>query len=204
LLERSARLVPVEPRFEPDVADLFQRVVESVRATERQQKIAELNGVRTEPVEEWLPANAALPQDEPDPEPATSFYAEHADRLTVFLAPDVPTIFEGSPEALTTIDYRLYDEDFPGTFAGEKLDQLLLPALGAYLGEVMVKHLGGRWVPRKKLDETQVLVGDRAWLPFLRARRYMNSRRSLLEYSLTKFYKEAQRHHQPQRNPRGN
>ena len=197
LLERSARLAPVEPRFDPDLAVLFQRVVDSVRATQRQQSIAELNGLRTEPVDEWLPAKAAHPSDEADAVAARSFYVDLADRLTVFLAPDVPTVFSGSPEALTTIDYRLYDEDFPGVFAREKLDRLLTPALGAYLGEVIVKHLGGRWIPRDNLDEAQVVVGDRAWLPFLRARRYMQSRRSLLEYSLTKFYREAERHRPP-------
>lgn len=29
---------------------------------------------------------------------------------------------------------------------------------------------GGRWVPRKKLEEAAVAVDDRAWLPFLSAR----------------------------------
>ncbi|WP_181791306.1 hypothetical protein [Myxococcus llanfairpwllgwyngyllgogerychwyrndrobwllllantysiliogogogochensis] len=44
------------------------------------------------------------------------------------------------------------------------------------------------------LDESLVRVGKRVWLPFLRACRYMQSRESLLEYSLTQFFKEVERH----------
>jgi hypothetical protein len=67
-------------------------------------------------------------------------------------------------------------------------------AIGAYLGEVLVRHLGGRWIPRQKLDETQVLVGDRVWFPFVRAHRYMRSCQALLDYSLTQLYRVAARH----------
>ena len=44
------------------------------------------------------------------------------------------------------------------------------------------------------MEESQVCVGKRIWLPFLRARRYMQSRESLLEYSLTHFFHEAERY----------
>ncbi|QSQ18594.1 hypothetical protein [Myxococcus landrumensis] len=46
----------------------------------------------------------------------------------------------------------------------------------------------------EKMEESQVRIGERAWLPFLRARRYMHSRQSLLEYSLTQYFKEAERY----------
>ncbi len=66
--------------------------------------------------------------------------------------------------------------------------------IGAYLGQVLVRHLGGRWIPRKKLEEAQVLVGHRVWFPFARARHSMRSRQSLLDYSLTLLYLVAERH----------
>lgn len=56
---------------------------------------------------------------------------------------------------------------------------------------MVARNLGGRWVPRRNIDEAQVVVGDRPWLPFLRARRHMQSKQSALDYSLTKFYGEA-------------
>ncbi|SDF08199.1 hypothetical protein SAMN04488504_11993 [Myxococcus virescens] len=43
------------------------------------------------------------------------------------------------------------------------------------------------------MDESLVRVGKRVWLPFLRARQYMQSRQSLLDSSLTQFFKEAER-----------
>ena len=57
-----------------------------------------------------------------------------------------------------------------------------------------MRHLGGEWIPRKKLAEAQVRVGKRVWLPFLRAHRSLRSCQSLLEYSLTQLFRVAERH----------
>ncbi|NVJ24661.1 hypothetical protein HUW62_25875 [Myxococcus sp. AM011] len=57
-----------------------------------------------------------------------------------------------------------------------------------------MRRLGGTWVLRAKMEEFQVRVGKRVLLPFLRARRYMPSRQSLLDYSLTQFFREAERY----------
>ena len=60
-----------------------------------------------------------------------------------------------------------------------------------------VRHLGGRWVPRQRLDEVQVVIGSTAWLPFLRARHLMEalrkSRDNLMSCSLTQLYFTAAR-----------
>jgi len=37
-------------------------------------------------------------------------------------------------------------------------------------------------------------VGRRVWLPFVRAHRYMRTRQSLLDSSLTQLYRAAERH----------
>ncbi|HYO53006.1 hypothetical protein [Archangium sp.] len=60
LRERSAALVPVEPRFHPDVAPLLSRVVDRFAIHERQRKIAELDAWQPPEPKEWLPAEAAL------------------------------------------------------------------------------------------------------------------------------------------------
>jgi len=57
-----------------------------------------------------------------------------------------------------------------------------------------VEHLGGRWVPRRNLDEAYVALGSRAFLPFLRARHYLQSEQSVLDYSMSQFFREAERH----------
>jgi hypothetical protein len=54
--------------------------------------------------------------------------------------------------------------------------------------------LGRQWIPLKKLEEARVRVGNRVSLPFLRAHRYLRTRQSLLDYSLTQLYREAKRH----------
>jgi hypothetical protein len=194
LRERSATLAPVEPRFHPDLAPLLSRVVDRVDLSERQRKIAEFNAWQPPEPEEWLPADVALPADVEDPERAREHYGYLAERLVALLHTEVPPVLKETPESLTDADFYFWREDFPRTRLREAIDEHAVPAIGAYLGEVLVRHLGGQWVPRKKLEETQVRVGRRAWLPFVRAWRYMRSRQSLLDYSLTHLYRVAERH----------
>ncbi|MBN9683674.1 MULTISPECIES: hypothetical protein [unclassified Corallococcus] len=194
LRERSATLAPVEPRFAPDVAPLLSRLPEYVSLAQRQRRIAELNAYVPPEPDEWLPLDAALPPDVADPKAALDQYASLAERLVALLHTPVPSVLKGSPESLTDIDLHFWKETFPDTFERHNIDAIAVPAVGAYLGEVLVKHLGGQWLPRKQWMEAQVRVGDRVWLPFARAHRYMRSTQALLDHSLTQLYRVAERH----------
>ncbi|MBN1207428.1 MAG: hypothetical protein JXB05_21300 [Myxococcaceae bacterium] len=194
LHERNAALAPVEPRFHPDVAPLLTRMVERVGIHKRQRRIAELNAHPPPEPEEWLPAEAALPADVPDMKAALEHYSLLAEYLVALLHTEVPSVFEQTPESLSDVDFQFWVENFPETLERQNIDQRAVPTVGAYLGQVLVRHLGGQWIPRKKLEETQVRVGQRVWLPFVRASKYMRSRQSLLDFSLTQLYRVAERH----------
>lgn len=197
LRERSAALAPVEPRFHPDIAPLLSRVVDHAPFAERQRKISQFNAYQPPTPEEWLPAEAALPVDVADPEAALASYSTAAEHLVALLHSTAPSVFQETPESLTEVDSYFWREDFPRVFERAAIDASAVPAAGAYLGEVLVRRLGGRWLPRKNFQEAQVLVGQRVWLPFLRAHRYLRTRQSLLDYSLTQLYREAERHRFP-------
>jgi hypothetical protein len=199
LRERSATLAAVEPRFPPDLAELLSRVVDRTASHERQRKIAKLNAWRPPEPEEWLPADAAPPSDVGNPERALEQYSLHAERLVAMLHKEVPSLFKDTPESLTDADFHFWRDDSPNRRLREVLDEHVVPAVGAYLGQVLVNHLDGRWIPRRTLMEAGVRVGDRVWLPFVRAHRYLQSREALLDYSLTQFYREAERHRAPER-----
>lgn len=192
LRDRSAALAPVEPRFHPDLAPLLARVVDRMATHERQRKIAELNAFQPPVPEEWLPA--ALPLDVENPERVRSSYADLSESLVAALHTSVPSLFDATPESLTDLDFHFWRENFPERYTRELIDEHTAPAVGAYLGGVLVRRLGGQWLPRQKLEESQVRVGNRVWLPFLRARRYLRSRQSLLDCSLTQFFREVERH----------
>ncbi|WP_309896823.1 hypothetical protein [Archangium sp.] len=192
--ERSARLAPVEPRFHPDMAPLLSRVVDRAASYERQRRIAELNAWQPPEPEEWRPADSALPVDVDNLERALEQYSLYAEHLVALLHSEVPSVFKATPESLTDADFYFWHEEFPKSRLREAIDEHAVPAIGAYLGEVLVRNLGGRWIPRQRLEEAQVLVGNRVWLPFVRARSYMRSRQSLLDYSLTYLYRMAERH----------
>ena len=194
LRERSAMLAPVEPRFHPDIAPLLARVVAAVAISERQRKVAELNRYEPPEPEEWLPADAALPSDVTDAKAACEHYSLLAEHLVALLHTKVPSVFKETPESLTDVDYQFWHEEFPRVFERRDIDEHAVPAVGAYLGQVLVRHLGGQWLPRQKLEEAQVRVGNRVWLPFLRAHRYMRSCQSLLDYSLTQLFRVAMHH----------
>ncbi|GMU06614.1 hypothetical protein [Corallococcus caeni] len=192
LHERSAALVPVKPDFEPELAPLLSRVVDRAPIHERQRKIVELNAFRPPEPEEWLPV--ALPSDVENPERVRSGYADLSESLVAALHAKVSSIMDETPESLTDLDFYFWRENFPERYKRDLIDEHTGPALGAYLGGMLVRRLGGTWVPRQKMEESQVRVGKRVWLPFLRTRRYMQSRQSLLDYSLTQFFREAERH----------
>jgi len=194
LRERSATLAPMEPHFHPDMAPLLARVVDDVAISERQRKIAEFNAWKPPEPEEWLAADAALSPDVTDPKATCEHYSLLAEHLVALLHTKVPSVFKETPESLTDVDYQFWHEEFPRVFERRDIDEHAVPAVGAYLGQVLVRNLGGQWIPRKKLEEAQVRVGNRVWLPFLRAHRYMRSRQSLLDYSLTQLYGVAARH----------
>ena len=199
LRERSAALAPVEPRFPPDLASLLSRVVDRTAIHERQRKIAELNAWRPPEPAEWLPADEALPSDVGNPERTLEQYSLQAEHLVAMLHTDVPSILKGTPESLTDVDFYFWRDDSPRRRLRELLDEHVVPAVGAYLGQLLVQGLGGRWIPRQQLMEAQVLVGSRVWLPFVRAHHYLRSQQSLLDYSLTQLYRAAERHRAPER-----
>ncbi|MFY0523085.1 hypothetical protein ACN28I_07785 [Archangium gephyra] len=190
---RSAMLAPVEPRFHPDLAPLLSRVVDRAASHERQRRIAELNAWKPPEPEEWRPADSALSPDVEDLERALQQYSLYAEHLVALLHSEVPSVFEATPESLSDVDFYFWREEFPTSRPREAIDEHAVPAIGAYLGEVLVRNLGGRWIPRQRLDEAQVLVGSRVWFPFARARHSMQSRQALLDYSLTQLYRVAER-----------
>ncbi|MBU8901026.1 hypothetical protein KRR26_36105 [Corallococcus sp. M34] len=192
LRERSAALVPVEPLFHPDIAPLLSRLPDEFAISERQRKIAELNAFRPPEPEEWMPV--ALPSDVASPERILESYGDLSEGLVAVLHTEVPSIMDETPESLTDLDFHFWKTHFPERYTRDVIEGHTIPALGVYLGDVLVRRLGGTWVLREKMDESQVRVGKRVWLPFLRARRYMQSRQSLLEFSLTQYFKEAERY----------
>ncbi|HEX5751365.1 MAG TPA: hypothetical protein VFZ09_34390 [Archangium sp.] len=194
LHERSAMLAPVEPRFHPDLVPLLSRVVDRAASHERQRRIAELNAWCPPEPEEWRPAGSALPPDVDNPQRSLEHYSNLAEHLVALLHSEVPSVFKATPESLTDADFYFWREEFPKSRLREAIDEHAVPAIGAYLGEVLVRNLGGRWIPRQRLEEAQVLVGNRVWFPFVRARNYMRSRQSLLDCSLTWLYRVAERH----------
>ncbi len=194
LHERNAVLVPVEPHFHPDVAPLLARFVSMSAPSKRPRRIAEFNAYQPPDPEEWLPASAALPSDVPDMKAALEHYSLLAEYLVAMRHTEISSVFEQTPESLTDVDFFFWVENLPETFERQNIDQRAVPAVGAYLGQVLVRHLGGQWIPRKKLEEAQVRVGQRVWLPFVRAHRYLRSRQSLLDSSLTQLYRVAERY----------
>jgi hypothetical protein len=194
LRQRSERFAHVERDWDTDIAPFLERTLEHFYVNELNPRIAEYNKLRPPPPSEWLPLASAPPPDVDGVEQAVDHYEGLlAEKLAALLHQDVPEVMDGKPESLPAVDAYLWHRDFAG-YERDKVDGILVPALGAYLGKVLVQHLGGRWVPRRNLDEAQVIVGDRAWLPFLRARHHLQSQQSAFTHSLTQIYRVAARH----------
>lgn len=194
LRERSQAFIPIPLQFHPDVAEILQREAEFHGLMRKRQEVERFNRYQPPPVSEWLPAQQAPAPDVVDVKAAVDAYEGlHAEQLIALFHTEVPQVLQTTLEALPALDWQLWHfgwgEDPPAD-----TKEALIPALGAWLGRYLVYKLGGRWVPRRELAETAVVVGDRAWLPFLRARHALESRDAPLDFSCTQFFREAQRH----------
>jgi hypothetical protein len=194
LRERSQAFIPIPLQFHPDVAEILQREVEFHGLMRKRKQVEQFNRYQPPPVSEWLPASQASAPDVADVAAAVDTYEGlHAEQLIALFHTEVPQVLQTIPEALPALDWRLWHFGW-GEYPSADKTEALIPALGAWLGRYLVYNLGGRWVPRREPDETAVVIGDRAWLPFLRARHALENRHAPLDFSCTQFFREAQRH----------
>ncbi|MDT4956104.1 MAG: hypothetical protein QOJ02_4242 [Acidobacteriota bacterium] len=200
LRERSARLIQGERDWDPDIEYLLDLTMNFVPYEQRPQRTVELNQYRPPEVDEWRPTKELLESDVEDVEAAIKQYSSlYAEQLVMLLHDKVPQVMKALPDSLPLIDYYFWRNDYPGKFGREHIDEKLVPAIGGYLGKMLVRDFGGHWVPRRNLYEAQVVIGERAWLPFLRAQKYMRSKQAVLDYSLTKFYRTVGRYAEERR-----
>lgn len=193
LRQRSLAFAPLATQFDPDVAPLLDLLVQRVDLSQRRKEIERLNQYRPPPVSEWLPASQ-MPAPDVDDVPATlQLYEQYSEELVVLLHKHVDSVFKAALEALPHIDYFLWHMDWAQESLTPEGRQILARGLGAYLGKLLVHTLGGRWVPRRNLEEVAVVIGPWAWRPFLRGQHHTQSRQHALDCSLTQLFHYARR-----------
>jgi hypothetical protein len=186
----------VEPAWDADLSPVFSLLTSAIGPAERSTEIKRWNAYVPPPVDECRPAAGVTP-DVPDPDMAIEDYEMAAEHLIALLHDKIEGIGKFSPDTLPAIDAYFYRSNYPARFARDDIETDLVPALGAYVGEVLRRRLGGRWVPREVQDEAAVVIGDRAWLPFARARRFFQSREGAIDASMTKLYRAVERTRDP-------
>jgi hypothetical protein len=199
LRQRSLHFVPVPIQFHPDVAEILLEEVRFHGLFRQREMVEKFNAYHPPPVSEWLPADQQLWPDVGGPEKVRGYLdAFERSFIQVLQSPLnklTPAIKARSLEALPHMDWRVWRMGWGSKNALQITRDILFKGLGAYLGVMLVRELGGRWVPRRNLEETAVVVGDRAWLPFLRARHALEGKDAPLDYSMTQLFREARRIH---------
>ena len=190
LLARSSNLQPAAKSLNPDYAQLFRMIIDSAPLAERRAKELELTGYQPPPITEIRVE--PLPPDVADVNEAIDQYHRQAQTFTAGYHDQIPGLMEAEPESLANIDAFFYANDYLRSDP-VALERLMIPTLGAYLGTVLERHLGGSWAPRRNLEESQVIAGNRAWLPFRRVRNFLQSRNAAIDSSLNAYYREAER-----------
>lgn len=196
LHQRSLAFIPLDSHFHPDVKEILQKEVEFQGLLCQRSLVERFNHYQPPPVSEWVPTAQQPGPDMPEPGKDIDLYEGlHAERLLALMHKEVPSVMRLLPEALPQLDWHAWHLRWvPGDLTDSDF-ALLHPALGAYLGLLLVREFQGKWVPRRNLDEAAVVVGDRAFRPFLRARHSLKDRQAALDHSLTQFFREAQRTH---------
>ncbi|WP_224366367.1 hypothetical protein [Hyalangium versicolor] len=194
LRQRSLEFTPVPMEFDPDIADILRMEADFRGVLGGKRSFVErFNRYHPPAVSEWLPASQAPEPDVDNVKAAIDTYEGlYAEQLVALFHTDVPQVMEGVLEALPHLDWHLWHAGW-GRLLSHVQRETLVPALGAFLGRFLVGGLGGRWVPRMKLEEAAVVIGDRAWLPFLRARHALQNQEAPLDYSCSQLFRTAQR-----------
>jgi hypothetical protein len=200
LLERSLAFQPLDKNFDPDISGLIELILQNQTGglSTRRKEIEQYNHYRPPPVSEWLPADQVR-TDADDPKAKLAFYEVQAESLIAILHTQHPSVLGQEPGSIIDVDSYVGQERWAEFMEYMHPDKKvrLVPMLGAYLGELLVKHLGGRWVPRRTLLESAVIVGPRAWLPFLRAHHLLqvpsNALGKSLDFTLSQLFHQAVR-----------
>ncbi|HYH98544.1 hypothetical protein [Hyalangium sp.] len=194
LRQRSLEFSPLPMEFDPDVADILRMEADFHGVAGGKRSLVErFNRYHPPPVSEWLPASQAPAPDVDNVKAAIDTYEGlYAEQLIALFHSDVPQVTEGTLEALPHLDWHLWHAGWGRRLSHEQRETLV-PALGAFLGRYLVEVLGGRWLPRKMLEEAAVVIGDKAWLPFLRARHALQNQEAPLDFSCSQLFRLAQR-----------
>jgi hypothetical protein len=193
--QRAAAAEPAEADWDPDMAPVFERIVKNALLGERPNLIRVFNDFRATEPDEFVSAEDLEPPDVEDVDAAVeTLEGDWAEKLVMALHAKLPSLLGDPEEALADLDYLFFDEAYAETMEKDYIRTELVYMVGAFLGKALVHQLGGEWLPRRKLMESQVLVGDRAWLPFKRGQRFLKSKQSALTHSLTQFFRAAERH----------
>jgi len=188
--DRNRMLAPVPRDWDPDLVPVFELIVADLGGVQLQRETAQFSAVRPPPVGEVLAE--VRPSDVADVKRTIRKYLDRIEDLIIAIQDETNLDVDAEPEIVPVVDAYFFIQDYPGTFGAEKTARLIEP-LGAWLGDMLVTHLDGEWVPRQRTLESQVVVGGRAFLPFQRAHNYFQSRDAVLMHSLSQFFAEAQR-----------
>jgi len=198
LRQRSNNLIPVTPDWDPDLVELLDLTLDTASLLkDRPREVARLNAWRPPPVSEWMPLQSAPLSDVgANARAVAGTLSRKAEGLFIMLGSlaRVAKQQETVPQTLTYIDWEFWCMNRHNEERKEDVDRSYLVPAGAYLGEQLVDELGGSWVLRNNLEECYVALGDRAYLPFLRVQHYFQSHQAMLDYSMTKYFREAERY----------
>lgn len=92
-----------------------------------------------------------------------------AAQLVVYLHTEVEEVFTKTGKALSALDHYLAIHPQQIEYKPAHLMEEFIPALGAYLGEVLVKELGGQWIVRKPIGQSVVKINGHEISPFRQA-----------------------------------
>ncbi len=102
--------------------------------------------------------------------------------LVVYLHTEIDNLHEYSRASLKSLDDYLRNRPQAGQYSTDHLIKEFIPALGAYLGQVVVKRLSASWASGSPLMRSTVKIRDRRLYPFRHAYRVVYQDQSLVQF----------------------
>ncbi|HEY4242812.1 MAG TPA: hypothetical protein VGM88_23515 [Kofleriaceae bacterium] len=139
-----------------------------------------------------MPLDDAPDGDTDDPDAEAQRYDHEAESYIAGYHGDIPALIPATRASLEAIDRYFAERDVWGHAGVERVRELLVPAIGGYLGRLLVNELDGQWVPRRDPLEAYVAVDDRAWFVFRFVHAYLASPAAARAHSLAAYFDSAE------------
>jgi hypothetical protein len=197
LMKRSERTLLRESAWDPDIVPVYRMMVKYAATEERYELWKRLNETSPAPVSEFSSIDEALARKKAIGSREVEIVSAEAEWFLERIPKAHGRPSMDTPSCLARLDHMFHYYRYLDALRVKGLSPTI-EGIGLLIGEMIVRNLGGKWNAASSHEDSFVVAGNRAWYPFRRAAKFVESQQTLLTHSLWYYYRQVEKHVQKQ------